>query len=92
MNDEELIAQWHSLNSAADIGRQFSVPPRHVMREWRRLKACGLLPPGDRPRRDDEKYRTRGENVIDGRPSVGNDDPLLAKLSRGDGHKDAGES
>lgn len=82
MTDEDLIREWYSLCSATLIARDYRVQHHWVIREWRRLKAAGKLPPGDRPRRDDASYRAEGESTHDGRPSVGSDD-LLALLEKG---------
>jgi hypothetical protein len=82
MTDEELIAQWRSLNSAREAAEALGVHYKEVLREWRRLKACGALPFGDRPRKNSAKYRPGHEGAADGRPSVG-DDELARKLSEG---------
>jgi hypothetical protein len=82
MTDEELIAQWHSLNSAKEAAEALSVDYKVVLREWRRLKASWKLPSGDRPRKNSAKYRPNHEGNQDGRPSVG-DDELARRLSEG---------
>lgn len=83
MKDDQLILEWFSLRSAVEIGAQYGVPARKVISAWRRLKAAGVLPHGDRPRRNDTKFHNPVDGGQDGRPSVGLDDPLLNALEQG---------
>jgi hypothetical protein len=83
VTDAELIKEWLSLHTADEIAAEYGVARIYILREWRRLKVVGALPFGDRPRRNDSKYRQSKESNHDGRPSVGEDE-LLAKLERGE--------
>jgi hypothetical protein len=88
MTDHDLVREWISLRTAAEIAHDYNVKHRWIVSQWRRLKAAGKLPAGDRPRRSESKYRAEGETNHDGRPSVvskeTHEDELLAKLERGE--------
>ena len=51
MTDHDLVLEWLSLRTAAEIAHDHGVEHRWVVKQWRRLKAAGKLPAGDRPRR-----------------------------------------
>ena len=88
MTDQDLMLEYISLRTAAEIARNYNVEHRWVVSQWRRLKAAGKLPTSERPRRTDDKYRPIGDGNHDGRPSVVNketqEDELLARLERGE--------
>ena len=78
----ELVKLWHSDASVDEIARAYDMPRAEILVAWRRLKAAGELPAGDRPR-SRQSFLNRGENHADGRPSVLFDDPLLEALKAG---------
>jgi hypothetical protein len=82
--DADLIREWHSKNSADEAARALGLTPYFLLRQWRRLKATGALPEGDRPRNRSMRHRLlresgNGPGAADGRPSVDHD-ALLEKL------------
>jgi hypothetical protein len=84
LSEEEFIKLWKGDESAIDIAARLQMPLGQILTRWRRLKAIGRLPDGERPRNSitNAKYRiNQHAESIDYKLTVGND-RLLEKLRK----------
>jgi hypothetical protein len=77
--EEQLIELWRSNLLTKEVAQQLAMHPREVSLAWRRLKARGLLPKGDRPRNRTARY-INDTSGGDGRPQ--DDGSMLDALHR----------
>jgi len=82
INDDALVAAWHSSDSLRALSEQLNVAQHWLEREWRRLKYQDKLPNtkrisgGGRPKQMSVYERIEASDL----PPLWSDDPLLDRL------------